>query len=404
MITEGKLPRGPIKVEAVVGETKMVHSSSGVRTLRVLAMVEASCVSGTGKPVLEFVRQASRDDIGWPPVHVTVLTFARGRESEFIEAVRAEGFPVEIIWECGRFDLSIIDQLRAAVVRCRPDVLWSNSVKSHFLIRAAGLNRKIRWIAFHHGYTAKDYVDRLYSQLDRWSLRAADRVVTVCRPFAEELEWRNRVARHLIRVQHVPVRPPPVVPESELIRLRYELGLGREHVILTVGRLSKEKGHADFIRGILRLREFDPALPVRALIVGDGPERCRLEGLCSQLALRDTVRFLGYQSTVQPYYELADVFVLPSHNEGTPNVLLEAMASNLPLICTTVGGVPELATDNVDALMIPMKDPTVLARAIIRVLKDQTLANRLADSARSVVASHSPEQFFYSIRSIFMEE
>ena len=375
------------------------------RALRVLVTVEeASRVSGTGKPVLEFARQAARDDIGSPPVHVTVLTFARGRESEFAAALRDEGIAVEVIRERGRFDLGIVEQLRAILARCHSDVLWTNSTKSHFLARTVARNRKIRWVAFHHGYTARDRVDQLYRQLDRWSLRAADRVVTVCRPFADQMERRNGVARHRIRVQHVPVRPAPAVAESEVVRLRHELGLKDEYVVLTVGRLSQEKGHADFLAGMARLRELDPGLPVRAIIVGDGPERRRLEELCSQLGLLGTVRFLGHQCHVQPYYELADVFVLSSHQEGTPNVLLEAMASDLPLVCTKVGGVPELATDNVDALMIPMSDPVLLAQAILRVLKDEKLAGRLADSARSVVERHSPEQFFRSVRSILLEE
>jgi len=388
------------------GETKVVQDDSSARTMRVLVMAEeASSTSGTSKPILEFARQAARNDIGSPPVHVKLLAFARGRKTDLVAAARGEGIPTEIIWERGRFDWRIIEQLRAVVARCRPDVLWTNSMKSHFLVRAADLNRKTRWIAFHHGYTAKDRVDWLYSQLDRWSLRAAHRVVTVCRPFADEIERRNGVARHRIRVQHVPVHPSPVVPESELVRLRQELRLGEGHVVLTVGRLSREKGYADFLLGIARLRECDPALTFHALIVGDGPERPRLEALCSKLRLSDTVRFLGHQGRVQPYYELADVFVLSSHSEGTPNVVLEAMASaGLPLICTRVGGVPELVTDNVHALIVPAKDPNILAGAILRVLKDRALASRLARSAHSVVHQHSPEQFFRSIRSVFMEK
>jgi glycosyltransferase involved in cell wall biosynthesis len=218
------------------------------------------------------------------------------------------------------------------------------------------------------------------------------------------MERRNAVARHRIRIQQLPVRPASFVPESELVRLRQELGLGEGRVVLTVGRLSGEKGHADFLRSIARVRECGPSFTVRALIVGDGPERARLEALCSKLRLCDTVRFLGYQRRVQPYYQLADVFVLSSHRDGTPNVVLEAMASGVPLICTRVGGVPELAAENVHAVMVPAKDPNILAGAILRVLQDRALASRLAHSAYRVVHYHSPEQFFRSIRSVFVEE
>jgi len=404
-VTHSELAARAAGATAKDGETPVVQDDCSARTMRVLAMAEeASSVSGTSKPILEFARQAARHDVGSPPVHVTILAFARGRETDLIAAARAEGISTEIVWERGRFDWKVIGQLRAVVARCRPDVLWTNSMKSHFLVRAAGLNRKTHWIAFHHGYTAKDRVDWLYRQLDRWSLRAAHRVVTVCRPFADQMERRNGVPRRRIRVQHVPVHTSPALPESELVRLRQELRLEKCHIVLSVGRLSREKGQADFLRGIARLRECGPALPVHALVVGDGPERPRLEALCSELKLSDTVRFLGHQRSVQPYYELADVFVLSSHSEGTPNVVLEAMASGLPLICTRVGGVPELVTDNVHALMVPAKDPDILAGAILRVLQDRALASRLAHSAYSVVHQHSPEQFFRSIRSVFEEE
>jgi glycosyltransferase involved in cell wall biosynthesis len=372
--------------------------------MRVLSMVETYSVSGTGKPVIEFACQAARSDLGLPKVEVTILTFTREQpETDFTRTVRAAGIGIEIVTERNRWDSGILRQLRSAVTRLEPDVLWTNGTKSHFLVKAAGLNRNIRWIAFHHGYTATDWLARTYNQLDRWSLRSADLVVTVCRPFADQLERRNGVARGRIRVQHMPVRPAPPVSESELAGLRRQLGLGGERVLLSVGRLSREKGHADFLRALAHVREMEPALSFRALLVGDGPERRPLEALCSQLRLADVVWFLGHQREVRPYYALADLFVLPSHSEGSPNVLLEAMASNVPVVATSVGGVPEMAQAGVEALLVPKADPSALAREILRALKDPALAAGLVRSARAVVDRHSPEDFFRSMRAVLQE-
>lgn len=397
-ITAGEIPT------SVVGLGGEKPASRSGRSLHVVAMVEeASAVSGTGKPVLEFARQAASQELGSPRVDVTILTFIRTRENEFIAAARAEGFRLEIIRENGRFDWAVIRQLQSAIHRCEPDVIWTNSVKSHFLVRLAGLNRKARWVAFHHGYTNTNWVDRIYSQFDRWSLHGAFRVITVCQAFANLIQRRNGVAFQRIRIQHVPVRPWPPVPMDEVAGLRHALGLEKEYVFLAVGRLSKEKGHADFIRGLAQLRRMEPGLSFRALIVGDGPERPDLERLCSTLNLTNVIQFLGYQKRIQPYYELADIFVLSSHSEGTPNVLLEAMASGTPIVCTAVGGIPELARNCIEVLMVPPKNPELLARAILDVIQDPTLSAQLIRAAHRIVANHSPEQFFRSICSVFQE-
>jgi glycosyltransferase involved in cell wall biosynthesis len=90
---------------------------------------------------------------------------------------------------------------------------------------------------------------------------------------------------------------------------------------------------------------------------------------------------------------MANVFVLPSLSEGSPNALLEAMACGLPVVATRVGGVPEIATDGATALLVPPKDPLSLARAIDRLLDDVDLGAALGTAARRAVLSrHTPEQ------------
>ena len=139
--------------------------------------------------------------------------------------------------------------------------------------------------------------------------------------------------------------------------------------MLSVGRLSKEKGQD----GLLRAFATVEAEPKRLLLLGDGPELEPLRALACELKIQNAVSFPGLQSNVRPYYELADVFVLSSHSEGSPNVLLEAMDAGVPVVATAVGGVPELVTNEVDALLVPDRDVAALAKAITRVLGDEAL-------------------------------
>jgi glycosyltransferase involved in cell wall biosynthesis len=176
-----------------------------------------------------------------------------------------------------------------------------------------------------------------------------------------------------------------------------------ERIVLTVGRLSQEKGHADALRVFRLLRDRMPAQPLRLLIVGDGPERRRLGALAGRLGLAQSVIFAGHQDHIAPFYAAADVFLLASHSEGSPNVLLEAMSAGLPVVATRVGGVPELAENGEEALLEDRGDHEALADAVLRLLTDQDLRARFVEHGRRKAAQHSPEWFYGSMMRILSE-
>ena len=107
-------------------------------------------------------------------------------------------------------------------------------------------------------------------------------------------------------------------------------------------------------------------------------------------------------NNIQDFYAAADVLALPSHSEGSPYVLLEAMAAGLPIVATAVGGVPEMITDDESALLVPAHDPDAVAAAIARVLSDSGLARRLtANAAQLVVSRFSSETRVRSLVEIY---
>jgi len=106
------------------------------------------------------------------------------------------------------------------------------------------------------------------------------------------------------------------------------------------------------------------------------------------LKIADNILWLGERADVEELLAASDIFVLPSHQEGFSNALLEAMASNVAPIATAVGGNVDAVTDNETGLLVPPNDPPSLASAILRLAKDQTLRRRLADAARLCVDQH----------------
>lgn len=372
-------------------------------TIRVMVVLEARYVTGAVKPVFEFAREAARRE-AFPRIELSVLTFMRNETANsFTRAVEAEGLPLDVIPEKRAFDPSILRQLREIVARRKPDIIWTHSVKSHFLIRLAGLHREAKWIAFHHGYTSTALRTRLYNQLDRWSHKGADRLVTVCDAFAQMLEKRG-ISRSKLRVQHSPIRPVPPHPSFSAAAARLELGLDPESkIVLSVGRLSGEKNQALLLRAVARVHELAPTLPLRLLIVGDGPERASLNILAATLGVSSIVTFAGHQNRPESFYRASDIFVLSSRTEGSPNVLLEAMDAGLAIVATTVGGVPEMVGHEQSALLVPSEDQEAMARAILRLLEDPNLRSRLVAAGKQVLSKHTPEEYFRSVSRIFEE-
>jgi glycosyltransferase involved in cell wall biosynthesis len=138
-------------------------------------------------------------------------------------------------------------------------------------------------------------------------------------------------------------------------------------------------------------------------LVGAGPERGRLEELCRSLNLTDAVILAGHKDDIDPYYGIADVFLLPSVSEGCPNVLLEAMAAGVPVVATAVGGVPEVVKHGRDAILVNAHDRAGLASATAQILRDHQLRDRLISFARGIVAQKTPEAYFRSIVSVFSQ-
>ena len=369
----------------------MVSAVDTVASVKVLALIEATRLTGVASNVFEFAR-LGRHGAGGLQVALGLALIRRysglpPRADTVYDKAVDNGIPCDVLVERHRYDSHLVDALRQTVQARRPLILETHHTKSHCLVALSGLWREYTWVAFHHGYTQTDVKVRTYNHIDRWSLRHAAHVVTTNQPFAAMLADRG-VPPDRITVLHNGVREMGAIPAA-VTAARRALGLrDGDRVVLAVGRLSREKGQAHLIRAIPALRGR-----ARVVIVGDGPDRSSLEDLARALDVQESVIFAGMTANVSPFYAMADVFVLPSLSEGSPNALLEAMACGLPVVATRVGGVPEIATNGTTALLVPSKDPVSLARAIDRLLDDVDLAAALGTAARRAALNrHTPEQ------------
>jgi glycosyltransferase involved in cell wall biosynthesis len=384
------------------------NDTSGIsqKPVCVLAFMEALWpTTGPAKNLLEFACRAAVAPKSLSRVSIAIATYHRGSgpiSNDFVLACQKAGLEIHIIHERFRFDLAVVPAIRNLFARCKPDIIQSHAVKSHFLIRLAAIHRECPWIAFHHGYTWTSPRTRIYNQFDRWSLRAACKVVTVCRLFASALEEIG-VRPERIVVRHNSVKNFSPAPEEVVVLLRRTLGISENtQVLLCVGRLSREKAQADLIEAAALMRRDGRHGNVRFVIAGDGPDRQKLKDMTRAFLVEDWFIFTGQVADLVPYYTMADLVVLPSHTEGSPNVLLEAMAAGVPIVATDVGGVPEIVEDEKQALLVEKRNPVALARAIERLLDNANLRKRLSEAARQSISSYSPEAYYDSILSLYL--
>jgi glycosyltransferase involved in cell wall biosynthesis len=353
-------------------------------TVRILAMMEARSVTGPAKNLIGFCRWLHTAEGAQTGLSVAIATFDRTTQTHgidaFVNSARAAGIDTHVIRERHRFDLGVIEQLREIAASTRPHIIQTHNGKSHLLIKALPSLRAHRpWVAFQHGYVYSDLKLGLYNQVDRLTLRSADRVVSVCQAFAPRLVAYG-VKHERIRVLHNAAMPIAATSEADATNLRQQLGIRNgEAVILSIGRLSREKSHADLLRAMGQLGSIPR--PWKLLLVGIGPEREALGRLACSLGIEQRVVFAGFHPDTTRFFAVADVFALPSRSEGSSNVLLEAMMAKVPIAATRAGGNPEIVLDQNTGLLVPVGNSAALADALARLLREPDLARRLADSA-----------------------
>lgn len=184
--------------------------------------------------------------------------------------------------------------------------------------------------------------------------------------------------------------------------LRAELGF-EGAVIVCVARLTAWKGVGGLIRALGEVRGAVPGAQLR--ILGDGPERARLEALAGELGLREQVHFAGQvpRETVARTLRAADVFALFSTYEGLPHVVLEAMAAGTPVVASAAGGTPETMRDGESGLLVPVGDEGALVEALVGVLTEPALARRLVEGGRVELARFSMETMVAQTEALLRE-
>jgi glycosyltransferase involved in cell wall biosynthesis len=232
-----------------------------------------------------------------------------------------------------------------------------------------------------HGRFYPDYPSIKRTIFNRLVPSRRDRFVAVGQSVRQALVANEGLSPDRIEVVYNGIDTAALSPNADLrCEVRRELGLGDEFAVMQVARLDTIKDHSTAVRAIEVAARQRP--DIRLFIIGDGPERSSIESLVADLGLQNRVTLLGTRSDVHRLLAAADGFLLTSVSEGIPVTIIEAMAAGVPVVSTSVGGIPEILEHETTGLLAHSGDVPSLAENLVRLANDRTLRRRILSAAK----------------------
>ena len=329
---------------------------------RVVHDIATGLDPGRFEPLVISVRPATGDVAGW---------LARA------------GVPVRSVGSRGRLGLGDARRLETILREERVEILHAHLVRAIHLGAKAGRRAGVgATVATVHD------IQRMLGRLRLGAMRRAagrlDAAACVSEAARGDLVARVGIAPEKVRVIPNGIDPARFEGPFDRDETRRSLGVDKDaFLVLSLGRLRPEKGHDVALRAMTLAAREEPR--ARLVVVGDGPQRARLERLASRLGLGARAVFAGQREDVPAILSAANCMVAPSRYEGFGLAAAEAMAAGLPVIASDVYALPELIEDGVSGMLVPPEEPGELAKAVLRALRDGGLARALGAAARERV-------------------
>ncbi len=344
-----------------------------------LLVIKCLGYGGAERLLVDMVAAGDRERF-----HYEVAYVLRDQDA-LVPAVVAAGTPVHALGAAQNADLRWMGALRQLLVRGSYDVVHFHLPYAAALGQpvVASLPRSNRPGVVYTEHSLWDRARFVNRALLRATMIRGERLVTVSQASYDALPATLR-RRATIVVHGVDLsRSDSLIARRAELRdgVRSELGVGDDELLfMAVANLRPEKGYDVLLAAARSIA--DNGLPIRIAAVGRGPLDTTLHARHLDLALGDQFQFLGQRDDVLELLAGADAFVLASLHEGLPVALMEATSVGLPIVASSVGGVPQILQDEVDALLVPPGDPGSLVDAMKRLAADPELRSRLGRQAK----------------------
>jgi len=328
---------------------------------------------------------------------VGVISLAPPPDGAMVDEFTQAGIDVGRVPKRGGFDATLVPRLARELRRRRADVVHTHNPLP--LIYGAPAARLVGAVAIHtkHGKNPSSRANRL---LRRAAAQLVHAFVAVSDTTAAQAREQRDMPRSKLHTIANGIRLDRYAPDAEArAAIRVELGLGDAWVVGTVGRLDEYKNQTLLVRAMAPLLSSR----VRLVLVGDGEARREVEAAVAALREPRWVVMTGRRMDVPRLVHAFDVFALSSKTEGLPLVVPEAMAAELPIVATAVGGLPNVVDEGETGLLVPV-DEAALAAALARLERDRDLARAMGVKARVVaLARYSHERMVDAYLALYAQ-
>ena len=291
--------------------------------------------------------------------------------------LRAAGVPVDEI-RCGRRRyLAESKQVAGLLAAHGVELVHTHGYHATVVGYLAARRVGVPVVSTVHGYLRRNLKERLYNVIDRRLLRRFDAVIAVSQEIVGQLVASGIDPQRVVMVQNG-LDFPDQVPDAARARALLEAAPA-EKLVGWIGRLSPEKGADLFIRALA-----EGNVPARAIVVGDGQELASVRQLVESLKLEGRVTLAGFRPNAAELLPGFDVLALTSRTEGTPMVILEAVAARVPIVSFRVGGVPDLLSED-SAWLVAPGDTSAFGAALRAALQDPAERRQRAENARNTL-------------------
>ena len=331
------------------------------------------------------------------PLEWQVRVYCLGPETELSKRLQGRGIVTVCLGARRSTDVGVLFRLIRQLKEFRPAILQTFLFHANIIGRLAGW-----WVGVPvilSGLRVAERAKGWHLWMDRWTNRLVRLSVCVSEGVRQFAATQGGLAESKLRVipNGVDAERFANATPADLTPLGIPAGAW---TLVAVGRLTPQKGHADLIQAVAQQLRETPQMHL--LIVGEGPEREPLTGLAASLGIAGQVHLPGWQTDVPGILKSCQTFVLPSHWEGMPNVLLEAMAAGLPVIATDVEGVRDLLGSGEAEKLIQPGDWDALGIAVRRAYGNSS-ENAGGVSQVSIMKAHTWESVSVRYADLFQE-
>lgn len=327
-----------------------------------------------------------------------ILCVLRKRDASD-DLFKAQGITIKYLGK-GRFDPITLMSLLNIIKEERADIIHLHGYGASNFGRIAALVMGVPAIVHSHDDNP-NYP--LYQRIaDLVLARFTDKVIAVSGSAKESAINKRKFSESKVVVMHnaIPLEKFHGLDDYQIEKEKIRMGINSDYnVIGTMTRLREEKGNEYLLEAAAEVLKVFPKTVF--LIVGDGPLREELQGLCKKLNIEKNVIFYGFSNDVQKLYSVFDINVIASITEGSPSALLEAMAIGNPIVSTDVGGLKEIIKDGETGLLVPSKNSTELAQKIILLLNNKHELKKLGKNAREESKNYDIGLYVKKLENIY---